>query len=158
MKKTADVLKAVCAVASAVLIYLSANEAALGGEKVIVYVIACIFAISTTVLCFAVSDLEARVKNLEDTLGIYVDKGYEPEEIEKKVCAKCSAEIDADYVICPFCGNRDEKMLSGEGNPYVERIHAESESGAQAQDESYGAVDHSDEEIVSANFDPEDYE
>ena len=149
MKKAIDILKAVCGVASAVLIYITVCEAASGGKNLIVLCVASVFALSTTVLCFSVSSLEARVKNLEDTLGIYVDKGYENEEKEKKICKKCSSEIDADFVICPYCGERDD-MLGADGNPYVQHVKNEK---FETEDPNYKGTDHSDEEPVSANFD-----
>ena len=149
MKKLINALKAVSGIAAAILIYITATEIADKGENILTLVISSVFALVTLVLCFAVSDLQSRVSNLEDTLGIYIDKGYEEERTEKKTCRSCGAEIDADYALCPYCG---EKCADGgiDGNPYVERIAPEYFA---TEDPDYKGTDYSGEEVVSANFD-----
>ena len=62
---------------------------------------------TTCVLCAISSVLYDKVRNLEDYLGIYVDRGYEQDEdLPKKECPVCKREIDFDYRVCPYCDNR----------------------------------------------------
>lgn len=149
MKKSLDVFKAVCCVSAAVLLYITASKWSLGEGDIVLLCVSCVFAVSTCVLCFAVSSLEVRVKNLEDTLGIYVDKGYESDGTEKKICKKCSAEFDADYIVCPYCGEKND-IAGDNNNPYVTRVPAEK---FETEDPDYMGTDNSDKPPVSANFD-----
>lgn len=154
MKKIIDLFKAVSGIAVAVLIYITASRAALKEGDIVLLCVLCVFAIAVFVLTFAVSSLEERVKNLEDTLGIYVDKGYCDGEIDKKTCKNCSAEIDIDYAVCPYCGSPCDNTEEN-GNPYIEKFKAEK---FKTEEAGYNGTDYSDEEPVSANFDNPDGE
>ncbi len=124
MKTIMDLFKAISGIATAVLIYITASRAAVGEDGILLLCVLCVLAIAVFVLSFAVSSLETRVKNLEDTLGIYVDRGYEDSEPEQKTCKNCFADVSADYVVCPYCGTHFDD--TGDfGNPYIESISEE---------------------------------
>ena len=149
MKKFLNLLCVLCPVGAAVIIFVTVSEVFAWNNinNIIVLVLATVFAVATCVLCAISSTLYDKVKNLEDYLGIYVDRGYEQdEELPAKECPVCKKEIDFDYRICPHCGNRE----FGTGEPVTLYNLGEI---FETENADYNGTDFSGEEVVSANFD-----
>ncbi len=159
MKKLLNLFGILCPIGAAVILYICISEIFSEGENILLWVLAAVFSLGISVLLWAVGAIYDKVTNLEDSLGIYVDKGYEPEEIEKKECPVCHSEIDLDYVICPFCENKEFDRRSYGDNPYGDSLYRkdikENES-FPTDDPDYNGTDYSDEEVVSCHGDSDD--
>lgn len=153
MRKILKIFVVLCSVGAAVTVYAALSGIFDGAslDKTLFLVIASVFSVAVGVLCSACSRLLDRVSNLEDYLGIYVDKGYESEEDEQKTeCPNCRKIISSDFNICPYCGKSVSDMT-----PQAERPLS-TDPLFKTEDESYNGTDYSAEEPVSANFDAED--
>lgn len=149
MRNFLKLLNVLCPVGTAIIIFVTVSEIFAWNNinNIIVLILATVFAVAICVLCAISSLLYDKVKNLEDYLGIYVDKGYEQdEELPSKECPVCKKEIDFDYRICPHCGNRefgiDEQVTAYNTGEVF-----------KTEDKDYNGTDFSGEEVVSANFD-----
>ncbi len=148
MRKILSVFKGLCPIGTAIILYLCASEIFSVGENILLWVLAAVFSVAVSVLCWVLAAIYDKVTNIESSLGIYIDKGYEQEEIEKKECPVCHRDIDIDYVVCPYCENRQETL--SEGNPFGDKFKFNTE------DPDYNGTDYSGETVVSAWGDAED--
>lgn len=147
MRKFLTLLNVLCPVGTAIIIFVTVSEIFAWNNisNIIALVLATVFSVTACVLCAVSSVLYDKVKNLEDYLGIYVDRGYEQDDdLPQKVCPACKREIDFDYTVCPYCGNRE---LEDDGTPHGATVVFETEK------EDYNGTDYSGEEVVSANID-----
>ena len=107
MKRFVDILKAVCPIGAAIMIYVTVMRAIEGDGNILLFVLASVFALSLTVSVFCISSLASRVSALERTVRLLTDDTYEQEERPVKECPVCHAYIDEDEEICPHCGGAD---------------------------------------------------
>ena len=140
MKRLADILKAVCSIATAVVIYMSVMKAVEGNENILLYIIASIFALSITVAMFLVSSLSSRVSNLERFARTFYEDDYEDGESFQKECPVCHAAIKDDEEMCPYCKN-DCYTVNEQDNAVF-----------ATDDPKYNGTDYSNEEYVSAHI------
>ena len=140
MKRFTYLLKAVCSIGTAILIYVTVIRATEGGDNILLYVLASVFAVVLTASLFAVSALSERCAELERTVRSLVYEGYEQEEAPQTECPFCHAKYDADEEICPYCKNEA---------PSVPGISDRFET----EDPEYRGTDFSGEDLVSANAD-----
>ena len=141
MKRFVDIMKYVCAVGTAVLIYMTVSEAAGGTENLLGFILASLFAAGLDAALFGVSALLDRVSMLEDAVGLYVECGYEDEDdgTAKRECPVCHSLIDADSSVCPYCGDPSD-------------TRPEAKEPFPTEREDYNGTDFSGEELVSAHF------
>ena len=156
MKKLLNLFSILCPVGAAVILYVCISEIFSGSENILFLVLAAVFSLGVSVILWAVSAVYDKVTNLEDNLGIYVDRGYEEEEIEKKECPVCHREIDLDYVVCPFCENKDFDRRPFGDNPYGDTLYRKNrveEEVFPTDDPDYNGTDFSGEDVVSCHGD-----
>jgi len=140
MKRVIDILKYLCSIGAAIVIYITVLKATEGKEDMLMYIVTSVLSASLAISLFALSSLSARLSSLERRFVFLSDDGYEEDDAPKRECAYCHAYIDASEEICPYCAN--------EGAP--------SESGGEyfaTEDPDYKGTDFSGEEYVSANTD-----
>ena len=137
MRRTADILKAVCPVAAAVMIYMCIMKIVDGDENILLYILASVFSAALCVAVFIISALSERVNRLERIVRSITEDPYGEEEREPQVeCPFCHAFIDADAEICPYCRN--------ESSPRPE------EAKFATDDPEYKGTDYSGEDYLSA--------
>ena len=140
MKRVVDILKYLCSIGAAIVIYITVLKVAEGKEDILMYVVASVFSAALAISLFALSSLSTRVRSLERTLA-GLDDGYEEEDSPKRECAYCHAYIDAAEEICPYCNNESVAEARPEGEFFA------------TEDPDYRGTDFSGEEYVSANTD-----
>lgn len=128
MKRFLDVVKGVCSIAAAIVIYITVTKAA-DGADVLPYVVASVLAVCLAASVFCISSLAGRVEILEREMKAIVDSPY-------------GEEYDGG----------DEAM------PELETPAAPEESGEYfaTEDPDYTGTDFSEEYPVSANADDEE--
>lgn len=148
MRKVLSVFKGLCPIGAAVIVYLCLSEIFSAGENILYWVLAAVFSSAVTVICWILAAVYDKVANIESSLGIYIDRGYEQEDIVKKECPVCHRDIDADYVVCPYCESRQE--TADGGNPYGDKFsHAEKDIVFNTEDPDYNGTDFSEEAVIS---------
>lgn len=149
MRKILSVFKGLCPIGTAIILYLCASEIFSVGENILIWVLAAVFSSAVSVLCWVIAAVYDKVTNIESSLGIYIDKGYEEEEIEKKKCPVCHRDIDVDFVVCPYCESRQDSFIGG--NPYGDKFSvSKNDVVFNTEDPDYNGTDFSDETVVSA--------
>ena len=138
MKRITDIIKYLCSIGSAIIIYLTVIRATEGGKDILLYVVASVFSVALTVALFLISSLEGRVSYLERTVRALTDDGYEQEDAPRRECPNCHAYIDEDEEVCPYCGGNERD--AGAGAEYF-----------ATEDPDYKGTDFSGEEYVSAH-------
>ncbi len=159
MKKLLNLFSIVCPIGAAVLLYICISEISYGSENILFLILATVFSLALSVLLWVVSILYDKVNNLEDSLGIYVDRGYETEGIEKKECPVCHSEIDLDYVVCPYCENKDFDRKPFGDNPYGDTLYRKNKGEEEifpTDDPEYNGTDFSGEDVVSCHGDSDE--
>ncbi len=144
MKRIIDILKYLCSIGAAIVIYVTVLKATEGKEDVLMYVVASVLAASLAVSLFATSSLSGKISSLERTVMGLDDDVYEADDAPKRECEYCHAYIDEGEEICPYCNN--------EGSPGA----AHSAEYFATEDPDYRGTDFSGEEFISAHAeDPE---
>ena len=137
MKRLIDVLKAVCSIGAALVIYMTVMKIVDGDENMLLYILASVFAAALALSLYFAASLGARVSSLERTVRALTDDSYEQETPPAKECPICHSFIDADEEVCPYCKG-ERPFASGEGEAFA------------TDDPDYKGTDHSGEEYVSA--------
>lgn len=149
MRKILSIFKGLCPIGTVIIFYLCASEIFSVGENILLWVLAAVFSAAVSVICWVMAAIYDKVTNIEGSLGIYIDKGYEDDEIEKKECPVCHRDIDADYVVCPYCESRQDSLAGG--NPYGDRFSvSKNDVVFNTEDPDYNGTDFSGEDVVSA--------
>ncbi len=138
MKRIIDVLKYLCSIGAAIVIYITVLRAAEGKTDILMYVIASVLASSLSVSLFAASSLYGRLSSIESRLMYLTDDGYEQEDAPKRECPFCHAYIDENEETCPYCNNEGAPPAVPEGEFFA------------TDDPEYRGTDFSGEELVSA--------
>ena len=141
MKRIIDILKYLCSIGAAIVIYITVLRATEGKEDILMYVVASVFSASLAISLFALSSLAGRVSSLERTFAGLDDEGYDEDDSPKRECAYCHAYIDASEEICPYCNNEPAPDAVRQGEYFA------------TEDPDYRGTDFSCEEYVSANAD-----
>ena len=141
MKRIVDVLKYLCSIGAAIVIYVTVLRATEGKTDILMYVVASVLSASLAVSLFALSSMSGKLSSLERSVMGLDDDGYEEDDGPKRECAHCHAYVDASEEICPYCG----KGTSADSSPQGEYFATE--------DPDYRGTDFSGEEYVSANTD-----
>ena len=138
MKRFVDILKAVCSIGTAIMIYMTIMRAVGQGEDIILYVLASVFALAFSASLFVISSLIGKVDILKSAVQILADddEGYDGEQTPAKECPVCHAYIDGDEAVCPHCGGSE----TGAGTVAF-----------ATDDPDYRGTDFSGEELVSAH-------
>ena len=126
MKKITDVLGAVCSIASAIVIYLTALEAA-EGRNVLIYVLASVFSVCLSAAMFVISRLSTKLEGLEEKVNFLYDAPEDDSEGE---------EVYPDGDPAPYYGDGSDEVF-------------------KTEDPDYNGTDFSGDEVVSANSDDE---
>ena len=143
MKRVVDVLKYLCSIGAAIVIYITVLRAAEGKENVLMYVVASVCSASLAVSLFALSSLAGRLASVERRLVFLSDDGaYEQDDSPKRECEYCHAYIDEEEEVCPYCRNEGSPARVGEF--------------FETEDPEYRGTDFSGEEYVSAHAQNDD--
>ena len=129
MKRLLDVLKGVCSIAAAIVVYITVIKATGGTKDILPYVVASVFAVAFAVSLFPLASLVARVETLEEL--ILDDEETQPD-----------SDSDEEFVL------PSEKPGVG----------AEAKEYFATDDPDYKGTDFSGEDPISANTDSEDGE
>lgn len=148
MRKLLSLFKGLCSVGALVILYCCVTEIVAGGKNILPWALAALFSAGVSVVFWVLAVVYDKVENMEDTLGIYVDKGYESDGIEQKECPVCHRDIDMDYAVCPYCENRN--FSEGE-NPFGEKFENRGASPVfNTENDDYNGTDYSGEPPLSA--------
>ena len=144
MKRIIDVLKYLCSIGAAIVIYITVLKATEAKENILIYVVASVFAASLAISLFALSSLSGRVASVERAMLGLDDDGYEADDSLKRECAYCHSYIDADEEVCPYCKNEGLHGAARQTEYFA------------TEDPDYRGTDFSGEEYVSAHTDDGD--
>ena len=144
MKRFSDVLKSVCSIGTAIMIYICITKAVEKNAHILLYVTAAVFAAALTASLFFISSILKRIDALEKTVRTLTYDEYEEEEEPRKECPYCHAYIGESEEICPYCGNEKSPDARYPGERF------------ETEDPNYNGTDFSGEEYVSAHIDSDD--
>ncbi len=141
MRRITDILKGVCSIGTAIIIYMTVLHATRNGEHILLYVTASVFALALTLSLFFISSLAWRVESLEKTVRRLTDDSFGEEDAERRECPYCHAMIDEGEEICPYCRNEGSPGARPAGEFF------------ETEDPDYKGTDFSGEDYVSAYTD-----